>query len=92
MNLVLKVLCLDDRLSNTDLKMEMSDTSNYPLYVGKYNYLSRANSDLAFKKGELLYILETDDEDWWWASNTLGQEGYVPSNYVVTFGSLDAEE
>lgn len=85
-------MSLDDKLTDSDLKMEKSDTSNYPLYVGKYSYFLRTNDDLAFKKGDLLYILNTDDNDWWWASNRHGQEGYIPSNHVVTFGSLDAEE
>ena len=66
---------------------------NYPLYVGKYNYLSRTDDDLNFKKGDLLYIINTDAGDWWFAkSKQTGQEGYIPCNYVVKYKSLNAEE
>ena len=86
-------MSLDDKLTDSELKIENPDTSsNCSLYVGKYSYLSRTNDDLAFKKGDRLYVFNTDDEDWWWASNTHGQEGYIPSNHVVMFDSLDAEE
>ena len=67
--------------------------SNDPLFVGKYDYFARADDDLGFKKGDLMYIINTDEGDWWYAkSKDLGQEGYVPSNYVAEYKSLDAEE
>lgn len=69
-----------------------SSIPNYPLFVGKYDYTRRANDDLGFKKGDLLYILNTDDEDWWLASDTANREGYIPSNHVAMFSSLNAEE
>ena len=66
---------------------------NYPLFVGKYDYASRTNDDLSFKKGDLLYIINTDEGDWWYArSKHTGQEGYIPNNYVAEHKSLDAEE
>ena len=79
-------------VSNEVVNKEPSDASNHPLFVAKFDYLSRTNNDLGFKKGDLLYILSTDDKDWWLASNTSGQEGYIPSNHVVIFGSLTAEK
>ena len=70
-----------------------SETANYPLYIGKYDYLSRTNDGLSFKKGDLVYIINTDDRDWWFVkSKDTGQEGYIPSNYVAEYKSLDAEE
>lgn len=66
---------------------------NYPIYVGKYDYDSRTDDDLSFKKGDLMYIISTDEGDWWFArSKDSGKEGYIPSNYVAEFKSLDAEE
>ena len=67
--------------------------SDKPLFVGKYDYFARADDGLGFKKGDLMYIINTDEVDWWYAkSKDLGQEGYVPSNYVAEYKSLDAEE
>ena len=65
----------------------------YPLVVGKYDYSSRTDDDLSFKKGDLLCIINADDGDWWYArSKTTGQEGYIPNNYVAEHNTLDAEE
>eukprot|EP00731_Ephydatia_muelleri_P031841 Em0023g348a len=65
----------------------------YPIYVGKYDYDSRTDDDLSFKKGDLMYIISTDEGDWWFArSKDTGKEGYIPSNYVAEYKSLDAEE
>ena len=63
------------------------------VYVGKYDYDSRTDDDLSFKKGDLMYIISTDEGDWWFAqSKDTGKEGYIPSNYVAEWKSLDAEE
>ena len=65
----------------------------FPLFVGKHSYNSHADDELSFKKGDLLYIINTDEGDWWYArSKHTNQEGYIPNNYVVEFKSLDAEE
>ena len=68
---------------------ELNSNTN-PLFVGMYNYSSRTDDDLGFKKGDLLYIINTDDDDWWYArSKRTGQEGYIPSNHVKS--QLDTE-
>ena len=63
---------------------------NYPLFVGKHAYLSQTDSGLGFTEGDLLYILNKDDKDWWFAkAKHSGQEGYIPSNYVAEYESPD---
>ena len=70
-----------------------SEEPNYPLFVAKYGYSARTDDDLDFQKRDLLYIINTDDVDWWFArSKQTGQEGYIPNNYVAEYKSLDAEE
>ena len=65
----------------------------YPVYVGKYDYDSRTDDDLGFKKGDLMYIINTDEGDWWLAhSKDSEKEGYIPSNYVAEWKSLEAKE
>lgn len=61
-----------------------------------YDYDARADDDLSFKKGDLLYLLDDSDTDWWFAkhanpnySNTK-VEGYVPRNYVAKEDSLES--
>ena len=73
--------------------MKQDKEPDYPLYVGKYDYDRRADDELSFKKGDLMYILHTDDEDWWMArSKETGKEGYIPSNHVAEWKTLEAEE
>ena len=70
-----------------------------PLFIGMYDYSSKTDDELSFKKGDLLYIINTDendddvDDDWWYArSKHTGQEGYIHSSYVIEFESqLDTE-
>lgn len=67
--------------------------ANFPLFVAKYDYDSRTEDDLGFRKGELLYIMNTDEGDWWFAQHKdSGVKGFVPSNYIAEYKSLDAEE
>lgn len=59
---------------------------NYPQVVGLYDYSPRMGGDLSFKKGDLLYIIDRDEKDWWYGiSKRTGQEGYIPSNHVAEF-------
>ena len=68
-----------------------------PLYVGKHDYTARKAEDLSFKKGDLLYIIDSRSEfcklGWWFArAKHSGQEGYIPWNSVREYNSkLDME-
>ena len=75
------------------VRREVPPPSQHPIFVGKYDYDSRTDDDLSFKKGDLMYIISTDEGDWWFArAKDTGREGYIPSNYVAEYKSLDAEE
>ena len=65
----------------------------YPTYVAIYDYESRTDQDLGFKRNDLLCIINTDDEDWWFArSKETGKEGYIPSNYITKANSLNVHK
>ena len=38
--------------------------------------------DLPFKKGDILLILQKDEEQWWTAKNERGKIGQVPVPYI----------
>ena len=83
----------DSKLAGANSQDVPPAKPKYPLFVGKYDYSSRTDNDLDFKKGDLLYIMNTDNGDWWLArSKTTGQEGYVPYTYVTKYNTLDAEQ
>ena len=59
--------------------------------MAKCDYDSQTDEDLGFRKGDLMYIISMEGEDWWFAKSLeTGKEGYIPSNHVAE--SLDAEE
>ena len=63
------------------------------MFVGKYDCDSQADDELSFKKGDLLYIISTNEGDWWFGqSMATGKEGYIPSNRVAKWRSLKDEE
>ena len=63
------------------------------MFVGVYDFDSRRDDELSFKKGDLLYLVSTDEGDWRFAqSMTTGKEGYIPSNRVAKWSSLKDEE
>ena len=65
----------------------------HTLFVAKYDYKSQTAKDMSFKKGDELFIINSDNKDWWFArAKNSGQEGCVPSSYVAQLKSLDAEE
>ena len=87
---------ITDLTSESDIKSPSSPRLvelTIPVVVAKYDYSARTDGDLGFKRGDLLYIMNLDDEDWWLArAEYSGQEGYIPSNYVAEYQcELDAE-
>ena len=63
------------------------------MFVGNYDYDSQMDDDLHFNKGDLLYIISTDEGDRWFAqSMATGKEGYIPSNCVTKWKSVEDEE
>lgn len=72
-----------------------TDTSNRPerkICIALYDYDARTPEDLRFQKGEHLEIIDDTEGDWWLAeSKATGLKGYIPSNYVAPYRSIEAE-
>lgn len=45
--------------------------------------LFKDNDDLPFKKGEILTIINKDEDQWWTAKNAQGAQGSIPVPYVM---------
>ena len=70
-----------------------TNASNFPLYVAKYDYDAGTDDDLSLRKGDYIFVISTEEGDWWYARNKeTEKEGYVPSNYIAECQSLEAEE
>ena len=49
---------------------------------GKFDFKSDDPEDLHFKKGDILYVLRKDEEEWWFAKHQDGRTGSIPVPYV----------
>ena len=58
-----------------------------------YDYDSRMEGDLSFRKGDEMELVDDQsDESWWLARHADGSEGYVPSNYVALQDTIESQE
>lgn len=48
----------------------------------KYDFTGSDADDLPFRKGEILTVINKDEDQWWTAKNGLGQTGQIPVPYV----------
>lgn len=61
--------------------------------VALYAYDSRADGDLSFKKGDLMYLLDQSNCDWWYVKHhRTSTTGYVPRNFVAKQMTIESEE
>lgn len=66
--------------------------SEKKIFIALYDYDARTAEDLRFQKGDHLEIIDDTQGDWWLAiSKSTGEKGYIPSNYVARFRSIEAE-
>ncbi|KAK2513680.1 hypothetical protein Q9233_015356 [Columba guinea] len=59
--------------------------------IALYDFFARGPSDLPLKKSEEYIILEQYDPHWWKARDQHGNEGLIPSNYVIENRKSDLE-
>ncbi|XP_030626619.1 tyrosine-protein kinase Blk [Chanos chanos] len=77
-----------NRVSPASLSMFLSDDD---IVVAQHDFQPANESDLPFKKGEKLKIVQ-ESGDWWLArSLQTGDEGYIPSTYVARVNTLEVE-
>nr|XP_055045471.1 tyrosine-protein kinase Tec [Misgurnus anguillicaudatus] len=57
--------------------------SREEVVISLYDFQGSEPHDLSLKTGEEYVILEKSDLNWYKARNKLGEEGYIPSNYVT---------
>lgn len=48
----------------------------------EYDYEAQEDNEISFIEGEILTNIEKLDPDWWLVTNSKGQQGLVPSNYL----------
>ncbi|KAI5449642.1 actin binding protein, variant 2 [Naganishia albida] len=49
----------------------------------EYEYEAAEDNEVSFQEGEILTQIEQTDADWWTGTNSHGQRGLFPANYVT---------
>nr|XP_032807400.1 LOW QUALITY PROTEIN: osteoclast-stimulating factor 1-like [Petromyzon marinus] len=57
------------------------------VYRALYTFEPRTPDELYFEEGDILYVTDTSDPNWW-KGTCKGRSGLVPSNYVVGAGRV----
>ncbi|XP_065062613.1 uncharacterized protein LOC135689355 [Rhopilema esculentum] len=47
------------------------------------DFRSMEKDDVNLRKGERVLVLRSDSESWWWVRNSNGDEGFVPSQFLI---------
>ncbi|XP_029966560.1 tyrosine-protein kinase Blk-like [Salarias fasciatus] len=70
----------------------ISSDNDDTLFVAQHDFKATNDSDLPFKKGDKLKVLQESGE-WWLAKSLItGEEGLIPCNYVVRADTLEVEK
>lgn len=79
-------------LHNNNSIPYINQNSEKKIFIALYDYEPRTPEDLRFQKNDQLEIIDDTQGDWWLAiSKTTGLKGYIPSNYVARWRSIEAE-
>ncbi|KAI8098757.1 P-loop containing nucleoside triphosphate hydrolase protein [Halteromyces radiatus] len=62
----------------------VTTTPKLPTYKAIYPFHSDQEGEISFEKGDILEIVEKDDNGWWLARLN-GIEGWVPNNYLEEY-------
>lgn len=68
----------------TDIQEKLGIMNSGEVY-SVFSYEAQHNDELTFMINDPLTILRKGDDaerEWWWARNTINQEGYVPRNLL----------
>lgn len=47
-----------------------------------FDFNAADENDLDVRRGEVVTVLNRDDQEWWWILRADGKEGFIPSSYV----------
>ncbi|XP_027194986.2 SH3 domain-containing protein Dlish-like [Dermatophagoides pteronyssinus] len=57
-------------------------------YVMLYTFVARDENDISVERGEIITVLNKDDQDWFWIMRSDAQEGFVPVSFTYPIDLL----
>ncbi|KAK5617568.1 hypothetical protein CRENBAI_003819 [Crenichthys baileyi] len=78
--------------NHTERTTKAYSSNEENVFIALHDFKVTNSSDLPFKKGDKLKVLQESGE-WWLAKSLLSeQEGFIPSNYVARADTLEVEK
>lgn len=77
-------------LGTTTLRRPLANLDSLEKVITRFDLPGRDPEDLPFKRGEMLFVLNKDEDQWWTARNMEGRQGIIPVFYVVPAPSQNA--
>ena len=65
---------------------------NLKFVRAKFAYVAKESDELSFNEGDLLYILDSTSDSSWWRAKSRGHEGLVPSNFLASNKTSEADD
>ena len=79
--------------NNYTLTNILLQETHFPVFISKCDHESCNSDELSFKKGDLMYIVGTEEGGRWFAQlKETGKQGYVSNSSVEVLHNLDAEK
>ena len=62
--------------------------NDYGNYIVKFDFVACDENDINVHKGEMVRVLNKEDDDWYWVANMSGIEGFIPKDFLVPHEKL----
>jgi len=72
----------------TDPLTDLAGQPERLVVVAVYPFTAIEPGDLSLVKGEQYIVLDDSQDHWWQVENSVGEVGFIPSNYVKKFDDL----
>jgi hypothetical protein len=75
--------CLDPMVTEACFEPAEFPKKNYGEFIVKFNFDASDEDDVPVRKGEIVLVLNKEDQDWFWVKKKSGEEGFIPKDFVT---------